>query len=341
MNDSAIALGVPKRRIYDITNVLEGVGVIEKRSKNMIAWKGSEAILGDTIDPEAKDRMDAFRASINECQKEEALLDRCIAHVGKLVSSLLTIQHAQPVHADDILDAVLHSQTSNPASLLDETTGKPERSLLVVHAPVKYVAQIVPTPEGQVERQLFVGSAAAAAKHGNDDTAGDTPPTTATTAVAAESSASTPAASPMPASRKRKLEFTCSTGKFAQQGSLEENKVDVFVIPTTFDATKQKLMAHPVQQMTPDLHELTTEAAVVAAAEQVVQAHLAGAMADAEAQIEEEEAHHHHPTAAAALPEGPGRSTSWDVAETLAHGEAVAELFSTTRDLAPNQEADV
>lgn len=28
-----------KRRIYDITNVLEGIGLIEKESKNSIKWK--------------------------------------------------------------------------------------------------------------------------------------------------------------------------------------------------------------------------------------------------------------------------------------------------------------
>ena len=27
-----------KRRIYDITNVLEGIGLIEKRNKNCIQW---------------------------------------------------------------------------------------------------------------------------------------------------------------------------------------------------------------------------------------------------------------------------------------------------------------
>ena len=30
---------VQKRRIYDITNVLEGIGLIEKKSKNNIQWK--------------------------------------------------------------------------------------------------------------------------------------------------------------------------------------------------------------------------------------------------------------------------------------------------------------
>ena len=29
-----------KRRVYDITNVLEGIGLIEKFSKNSIRWKG-------------------------------------------------------------------------------------------------------------------------------------------------------------------------------------------------------------------------------------------------------------------------------------------------------------
>jgi len=33
LNYAARALGVQKRRIYDITNVLEGVGLIEKTSK--------------------------------------------------------------------------------------------------------------------------------------------------------------------------------------------------------------------------------------------------------------------------------------------------------------------
>jgi hypothetical protein len=40
LNSVADSLGVKKRRIYDITNVLEGVGIIEKQGKNHIRWKG-------------------------------------------------------------------------------------------------------------------------------------------------------------------------------------------------------------------------------------------------------------------------------------------------------------
>ncbi len=39
LNDVASRLQVQKRRIYDITNVLEGVGLIAKSSKNHIRWK--------------------------------------------------------------------------------------------------------------------------------------------------------------------------------------------------------------------------------------------------------------------------------------------------------------
>ena len=36
LNEAAGALGVQKRRIYDITNVLEGLGIVTKKSKNHV-----------------------------------------------------------------------------------------------------------------------------------------------------------------------------------------------------------------------------------------------------------------------------------------------------------------
>lgn len=40
LNKASETLQVQKRRIYDITNVLEGIGILEKKSKNNIQWKG-------------------------------------------------------------------------------------------------------------------------------------------------------------------------------------------------------------------------------------------------------------------------------------------------------------
>lgn len=39
LNVASSRLNVQKRRIYDITNVLEGIGILEKKSKNNIQWK--------------------------------------------------------------------------------------------------------------------------------------------------------------------------------------------------------------------------------------------------------------------------------------------------------------
>ncbi len=44
-NSAAELLQVQKRRIYDITNVLEGIELIEKKSKNIIRWKYGHAVL--------------------------------------------------------------------------------------------------------------------------------------------------------------------------------------------------------------------------------------------------------------------------------------------------------
>eukprot|EP00826_Nyctotherus_ovalis_P011666 TRINITY_DN13037_c0_g2_i1.p1 TRINITY_DN13037_c0_g2~~TRINITY_DN13037_c0_g2_i1.p1 ORF type:complete len:210 (-),score=59.51 TRINITY_DN13037_c0_g2_i1:164-793(-) len=44
LNEVVRKLKVQKRRIYDITNVLEGIGYIEKTGKNEIRWKGESSL---------------------------------------------------------------------------------------------------------------------------------------------------------------------------------------------------------------------------------------------------------------------------------------------------------
>lgn len=39
LNEAARILETQKRRVYDITNVLEGIGLIEKQSKNTVKWR--------------------------------------------------------------------------------------------------------------------------------------------------------------------------------------------------------------------------------------------------------------------------------------------------------------
>lgn len=42
IDDASKHLKIQKRRIYDITNVLEGIGYIEKTHKNEMQWVGGE-----------------------------------------------------------------------------------------------------------------------------------------------------------------------------------------------------------------------------------------------------------------------------------------------------------
>jgi hypothetical protein len=53
---------VQKRRIYDITNVLEGVGLIEKKSKNNILWKPLVMEPAVAAGPEAEAQQEALEA---------------------------------------------------------------------------------------------------------------------------------------------------------------------------------------------------------------------------------------------------------------------------------------
>ncbi|XP_053134828.1 transcription factor E2F6-like isoform X2 [Hemicordylus capensis] len=42
LNEVSRVMGVRKRRVYDITNVLDGIQLIQKRSKNLIQWVGTD-----------------------------------------------------------------------------------------------------------------------------------------------------------------------------------------------------------------------------------------------------------------------------------------------------------
>jgi len=71
LNNASAQLQVQKRRIYDITNVLEGIGLIEKKSKNNIVWSG-----GNISSSEILDQVEQLREEITEMNTAELLLDQ-------------------------------------------------------------------------------------------------------------------------------------------------------------------------------------------------------------------------------------------------------------------------
>ncbi|XP_053739493.1 transcription factor E2F5-like isoform X1 [Synchiropus splendidus] len=61
-----------RRRIYDITNVLEGIGLIEKRNKNMIHWRGKNR---QCQTQEVLQQLDSLKLQISELEAQEKQLD--------------------------------------------------------------------------------------------------------------------------------------------------------------------------------------------------------------------------------------------------------------------------
>ncbi|XP_075877956.1 transcription factor E2F5 isoform X2 [Nelusetta ayraudi] len=61
-----------KRRIYDITNVLEGVGLIEKKNKNIIQWRDENS---GSQTQEVVDQVKLLKAQISELEAREKELD--------------------------------------------------------------------------------------------------------------------------------------------------------------------------------------------------------------------------------------------------------------------------
>ncbi|KAL8255713.1 hypothetical protein R6Q59_030780 [Mikania micrantha] len=77
-------LYVQKRRIYDITNVLEGIGLIEKKLKNRIRWKGFDA----SKSGELQDDVATLQTEVQKLSMEEHKLDESIREMEERMSDL-------------------------------------------------------------------------------------------------------------------------------------------------------------------------------------------------------------------------------------------------------------
>ncbi|KAJ4971426.1 hypothetical protein NE237_004525 [Protea cynaroides] len=84
LNNAADTLEVQKRRIYDITNVLEGIGLIEKKLKNRIRWKGLDVSRPGEVD----DDISSLQAEVGKLSVEERRLDDRIREMQERLRDL-------------------------------------------------------------------------------------------------------------------------------------------------------------------------------------------------------------------------------------------------------------
>lgn len=75
LNKASDHLKVQKRRIYDITNVLEGIGLIDKKSKNNIQWKGTGIAVSTTASSEDSEEVKELQQEIDALSLEEREID--------------------------------------------------------------------------------------------------------------------------------------------------------------------------------------------------------------------------------------------------------------------------
>ncbi|XP_065352820.1 transcription factor E2F3 isoform X1 [Cloeon dipterum] len=127
LNKASEHLSVQKRRIYDITNVLEGIGILEKKSKNNIQWKG-----GCEGAPDGPSAASQLQSELIGLEQDELNLDSLIE---KAKTELLVLSE------DTRLAYVTYQDLRNLAGLQQQTVlaikAPPEAELNVPEGPLQ------------------------------------------------------------------------------------------------------------------------------------------------------------------------------------------------------------
>lgn len=105
LNYAAAELGVHKRRIYDITNVLEGIGYIEKKSMNVVAYAQKCGAPADAIDEAT---VEHIRAHIHQLVELDTALESAKSMVYESIASLAK----HPLNKDRLYVTIQDVQTA-------------------------------------------------------------------------------------------------------------------------------------------------------------------------------------------------------------------------------------
>ncbi|KAI5609232.1 transcription factor E2F1, partial [Silurus asotus] len=131
LNWASQVLDVQKRRIYDITNVLEGIHLISKKSKNNIQW------LGNRIDGASVARHQELQREVSELSDAEDKLDELISK-SSLQLRLLTEDSENKLYPSSVC----------VCQDLRSTVDPPDQIVIVIRAPPETQMTVTEPSEG-------------------------------------------------------------------------------------------------------------------------------------------------------------------------------------------------
>ncbi|XP_066572336.1 transcription factor E2F6 [Amia ocellicauda] len=100
LNNVARTLGVRKRRVYDITNVLDGIQLIQKRSKNQIQWVGSNLNFLTQVDTKQQKLKDELLDLTAMEEALDELIKDCAHQLFELTDHQENANSAYVTHRD-------------------------------------------------------------------------------------------------------------------------------------------------------------------------------------------------------------------------------------------------
>ncbi|KAM4736335.1 transcription factor E2F3-like [Anableps anableps] len=136
LNLAAETLQVQKRRLYDITNVLEGIHLIKKKSKNNIQWMGCSLLEVEG----ALSQRQSLTAEVSALGEEEQRLEQLIQRCS------LDIRHMSELPGNQKYAYITYQDIKQLGSLRDQT-------VIVVKAPTDTKLE-VPDPDESLSIHL-------------------------------------------------------------------------------------------------------------------------------------------------------------------------------------------
>jgi len=157
LNVAVSSLGYAKRRLYDVTNVLEGVGVVEKTTKNTVRW---------AVPVEAEQRQDSRpverqrpapvkhqtrslapdKSSVQHAEHQKQKLEEKLQNINQEEYELSEIIRQQEIELKHLTeDAIKQRYAYVSSSDLRSAQGLDDKILLCIKAPEGTKIEVLPT----------------------------------------------------------------------------------------------------------------------------------------------------------------------------------------------------